>query len=418
MKKSSGTLPRRHGNTCGEGGSSICSLFDRLKLWYNARMKLIAQVKLLPTPEQANILRKTLETANTACNAISQQAWENKTFRQFPLHRLSYQAVREQYPLAAQVVVRCIAKVADAYKIDHQTKRTFKASGAIAFDSRILSYDLAGNSVSIWTIAGRQRIAFAAGERQLELLRGQRGESDLCLVEGSFYLLAVCDVETAAPMEVEDYLGVDLGVKNIATDSDANQYSGGQVNGLRKRYFRIRQRLQSKGTKSAKRLLKKRRQKERRFAKQENHRIAKELVLRAKDTGRGIALEDLQGIRDRVTVRKSQRRQHHAWGFFDLRSKIAYKAEWAGVPLVLVDPRNTSRTCPQCGYVDRANRKSQSLFSCGSCGFSGHADHIAAVNISRVAVNQPDVSWRSRAAGTMPRPLAAGSLQFTSRREP
>jgi IS605 OrfB family transposase len=166
--------------------------------------------------------------------------------------------------------------------------------------------------------------------------------------------------------------------------------------------------LQSKGTKSAKRLLKKRRQKERRFARQENHRIAKELVQRAKDTGRGIALEDLQGIRERVTVRKSQRRQHHVWSFFDLRQKIAYKAERAGIPLVLVDPRNTSRTCPQCGHVDRANRKSQSLFSCGSCGYSGHADHIAAVNISRVAVNQPDVSPRSAAAGTMPRPLAAG----------
>jgi putative transposase len=230
-------------------------------------------------------------------------------------------------------------------------------------------------------------------------LKGQRGESDLCLMEGIFYLLAAC--------EVDSYLGVDLGVKNIAVDSDANRYSGGQINGLRTRHCRLRSRLQSKGTKSAKRLLKKRRQKERRFARQENHRIAKELMQRAKDTGRGIALEDLQGIQERATVRKSQRRQHHAWSFFDLRQRIAYKAERAGIPLVLVDPRNTSRTCPQCGHVDRANRKSQSLFSCGSCGYSGHADPIAAVNINRVAVNQPDVSQRAGAAGTMPRPLAA-----------
>jgi putative transposase len=371
-------------------------------------MKLTAQLKLLPTPEQANVLRQTLELGNAACNAISQQAWERQTFRQFPLHRLTYRAVRDQYPLSAQMVVRCIAKVADAYKLDHERQRTFQPNGAIAFDSRILSYDLAGKSVSIWTIGGRQRMAFAAGERQLALLRGQRGESDLCLVGGEFYLLAACEEETPPPAEVDSYLGVDLGVKNIAVDSDANRYSGGQVNGLRKRHFKLRKRLQSKGTKSARRLLKKRRQKERRFARQENHRIAKELVQRAKDTGRGIALEDLQGIRERVTVRKSQRRQHHAWSFYDLRQKIAYKAERVGVPLVLVDPRNTSRTCPQCGYVDRANRKSQSQFSCGSCGYSGHADHIAAVNISRVAVNQPDVSRCASAAGTMPRPLAAG----------
>jgi len=281
-------------------------------------MKLIAQLKLLPTPEQAKALRQTLETANAACNAISQQAWESQTFEQYPLHKLTYQVMREQYPLSAQVVVRCIAKVADAYKLDQQTQRTFQPGGAIAFDSRILSFDLERKTVSIWTIGGRLRMAFAAGERQLELLAGQCGESDLRLVGNEFYLLAGCEVETPALVEVEGYLGVDLGVRNIAVDSDGNRYSGGQVNGLRKRHFKLRSRLQSKGTKSAKRLLKKRRQKERRFARQENHRIAKELVQRAKDTGRGIALEDLQGIRDRVTVRKSQRRQHHAWSFFDL----------------------------------------------------------------------------------------------------
>jgi IS605 OrfB family transposase len=371
-------------------------------------MKLTAQIKLLPTQPQADALRKTLELANTACNEISELAWEKGTFRQFPLHKLTYRAVRDRYPLSAQVVVRCISKVADAYKIDQKTKHTFQPHGAIAFDNRILSYHFDRQEVSIWTLEGRQRMPFVGGERQLELLRGQRGESDLCLVGGEFYLLAACDVETPEPIDVEGYLGVDLGVKNIATDSDGNNYSGGQVNGLRHRHFKLRQRLQRKGTKSAKRLLKKRRQKERRFAKQENHRISKELVQRAKDTGRGIALEDLQGIRERATVRKSQRRQHHAWSFHDLRGKVTYKAARLGIPVVFVDPRNTSRTCPECGCVDRANRRSQRLFSCIRCGFSGIADAIAAVNISRVAVNQPDVSPRSAAAGTMPRPLAAG----------
>lgn len=115
---------------------------------------------------------------------------------------------------------------------------------------------------------------------------------------------------------------------------------------------------------------------------------------RAKDTGRGLTLEDLQGICERVTVRKSQRRQHHAWSFDDLRQKIAYKAARAGIPVVFVDLHNISRTCPQCGCVDKGNRKSHSLFSCIRCSFSGCADAIAAVNLSRVAVNQPDGSTR------------------------
>ncbi|MEW6505241.1 MAG: transposase [Chloroflexota bacterium] len=353
-------------------------------------MKLTAKVKLLPAPEQAELLRQTLEIANAACNYISEQAWERKTFRQFPLHKLTYHAVREKFPLTAQVVVRCISKVADAYKANRKAKRVFNPHGAIAFDSRILSCNLEKSEVSIWTVGGRQKIPFVCGERQRELLAGQRGESDLTCIDGQFYLFAACDVETPAPDDVSEFLGVDLGVNNIATDSDGNNYSGAHVNGLRHRHARIRSRLQSKGTESAKRLLRKRRRKESRFAKDVNHRIAKELVLRAKDTGRGIALENLQGIRERVTVRKAQRRQHHSWAFYDLRQKIQYKAAAAaGVPVVLVDPRNTSRTCPVCGCVDKRNRPSQRVFSCISCNFSGFADAVAAENIRRAAVNQP-----------------------------
>src|SRR5689334_23361884 len=103
-------------------------------------MRLSIQLKLLPTPEQADALQRTLETANAACNTISQVAWETKTFRQFPIHRLTYQDVRESFGLAAQLTVRCIAKVADAYKLDRKTMRTFTPHGAIAYDDRILAY--------------------------------------------------------------------------------------------------------------------------------------------------------------------------------------------------------------------------------------------------------------------------------------
>ena len=359
-------------------------------------MKLTAKVKLTPTTEQAESLTQTLETANAACNRISAQAWEHKTFGQFNLHNLTYHATRLEFSLAAQVVVRCISKVTDAYKIDRKKQRVFSPHGSIAFDDRILTWHICKSEVSIWTVGGRQRIPFVCGDRQRELLCGQRGESDLALIGGQFYLFATCDVEAPKPADVAEYLGVDLGIVNIATDSDGNEYSGGQVNGLRKRHAKLRKRLQSKGTKSAKRLLAKRRHKESRFAKDVNHRISKELVLRAKGTGRGIALEELTGIRDRVTVRRAQRRQHNSWSFYDLRQKIEYKAQVAGVTVIAVDPRNTSRTCPVCGCVDKRNRPSQSRFSCISCGFSGHADAIAAGNISRrVAVNQPNAGAAS-----------------------
>ena len=295
-------------------------------------MQLTAKVKLLPTPEQADVLRHTLETANAACNYISEQAWKERTFCQYSLHKLVYYDVRERFGLSSQMTVRCISKVADAYKLDRKTKRTFRETGAIAYDSRILSWKARKQAVSIWTLNGRQTISFVCGDRQRELLQHQRGESDLALIDGAFYLLATCEVEAPEQFEAEESLGVDLGIVNIATDSDGKTYSGAQVNNLRRRHAKLRAKLQQKGTKSAKRLLKKRRRKECRFGQDVNHVISKRIVEKAEGTGRAIGLEDLSGIRDRTTVRKSQRRQHCSWAFHDLRQKIDASNESPRVP--------------------------------------------------------------------------------------
>ncbi|GIV81360.1 MAG: transposase [Anaerolineae bacterium] len=362
-------------------------------------MKLIAQVKLQPAPGQTELLRRTLEVANAAANYVSEVAWETKTFRQYDLHHACYYAVRERYELSAQMTVRLLAKVADAYKLDRKTQRRFHPHGSIAYDNRILAWKLAAQTVSIWTVEGRQTIPFVAGERQLALLPFMQGEADLVYRRGEFYLHQVCEVDEPPVEDVDEFLGVDLGVVNIATDSDGTTYSGNVVNNVRHRHRRLRSKLQRKGTKSARRRLKKLAGKERRFATDVNHTVSKRIVAAAKDTGRGIALEDLRGIRERVTVRRAQRVTLHSWPFYQLRTFVEYKAKLAGVPVIAVDPRNTSRTCPVCGCTDKRNRPSQAVFSCIQCGFSGPADYIAAVNIgSRAVVNPPHVSDAPSAA--------------------
>jgi len=356
-------------------------------------MKLIAQVKLVPTEEQNTSLLNTMERVNNAANFISDIAWETCEFGQYDLHHLCYATIRERFSLSAQLTVRVIAKVADAYKVDSKTKRVFKSHGAITYDERILSWKPSDKTVSIGTITGRQRIPFQAGERQLALLQTRSGQADLVLQDGNFYLYQTCEIEEPPTDYPKGYLGVDFGIVNIATTSDGTIFAGNHLNSLRSRYARLRARLQSKGTKSAKRLLVKRKRKESRFAKQTNHTIAKKLVAVAKDSERGIALENLKGIRLRTTVRKSSRRQHNSWAFYDLRQKITYKAQLAGVQVVIVDPRNTSRTCPSCGNIDKANRPTQSVFKCTACDFSGHADTIAAGIIAgRAAIDRPYVS--------------------------
>ena len=145
-------------------------------------MKLAAKVKLAPTPKQHQLLKDTLYRANAASNYISRVACEEKCFRQFGIHKLAYKDVREQFELSAQMAVRAIGKVSDAYKAGKRGQRRFKELGAFPYDSRILSWRLSDQTVSVWTVKGRERILFLGGPRQLELLQSQRGETDLCYV--------------------------------------------------------------------------------------------------------------------------------------------------------------------------------------------------------------------------------------------
>ncbi|MER7009398.1 zinc ribbon domain-containing protein [Dactylosporangium sp. NPDC000555] len=143
--------------------------------------------------------------------------------------------------------------------------------------------------------------------------------------------------------------------------------------------------MQEKATKSAKRLLARRRRKESRHAANVNHAIAKNIVTEAARTGRGVAVEQLTGIRDRVRLRKPQRVTLSSWSFRQLGK-------------VEVDPRYTSQTCAGCGYRDKRNRPDQETFVCRSCGVVAHADHNAARNIAVRGV----VGW-----GAVNRPHAA-----------
>jgi putative transposase len=195
----------------------LLSILDRIG--YNTSVKLIANLQLRPASDEAALLRATLERANAACNYISAVAWAQQTWGQFALHRLVYADVRARFAITAQMAVRCISKVADAYKLDRKRQRTFRPLGAIAYDDRILRFK-PGNHVSLWTVAGRQVLPFVCGARQHALLAHRQGEVDLCFVRGKWYLNAVCDVAEPEPFLPTDVLGVDLGIVNLAVDSD------------------------------------------------------------------------------------------------------------------------------------------------------------------------------------------------------
>ena len=90
--------------------------------------------------------------------------------------------------------------------------------------------------------------------------------------------------------EPEGWLGVDLGIVNIAYTSAGENWSGGKITHQRKKNQRIRRTAQAHGTRSAKRLLARRRRREARFATSTNHIISKRIVAAAKAHRHGIGL--------------------------------------------------------------------------------------------------------------------------------
>jgi putative transposase len=421
---------RRGEDLIGDGATPVVRDKDQM-IWNGViliSVKRVVQVRLLPTPEQATALRNTLHVCNTAASWLSGQMHTAGIFRKFGVQKRFYVELRERFGLAAQPAIRVIGKTCDAYTTlranlaagncgpfgsDRRRKVeaspiVFRSEAGQPFDARCLSWQLgdAGREgrVSIWTTAGRLRnLRIMGNPDHLALLRSRPvGETDLLCRDGVWVLHAVIDSPEAPQHEpVNGFLGIDVGIVDIATTSDGERMSGSRLNRYRRRQQRIRKRLQAKKTSSARRLLKKRRRKEARFATDVNHQISKRIVAEAERTGRGIAIENLGGIRERVRLRKPQRATLHSWAFAQLGRFLAYKAQQTGVAFVQVDPAYTSQQCHRCGWIDKKNRRSQASFACVRCGFVGHADHNAAHNIAQRGV----VCW-----GEVMRPDAAPTL--------
>ena len=373
-------------------------------------MKIVVPVKLLPDAGSAAALTATLHAVNGAATWVAAVAYDKRMFREYDLRKHTYGELKSR-GLGAQAAQHVIKKTCHAYaalkaniragnlgepgskrRVKAESKPvTFRADAAQPYDDRCLSWQPGRRTVSIWTTAGRVRgIRFECSPAALETLTLYRqGESDLVYRDGMWFLHATCDIPEAAQYEPAGFLGVDLGIVNIATTSDGTITGGREVNRYRQRQLKLRRKLQAKGTKSAKRRLKKRARTESRFARDVNHRISKRIVAEAERTGRGIALEDLTGIRVRVRLRKPQRVTLHSWAFAQLGQFIAYKARRAGVPVVYVDPAYTSRECADCHHIEKANRVSQALFICRGCGVVAHADR----NASRVIAVRGQMAW-------------------------
>lgn len=351
-------------------------------------------LKLETSEEDKKRLLETMKKYNEACNYVSEIAFDNSIVSKYKLHHEVYYKTRAKFGLTSEFVIRIIGKVADSYKTDKTSKHIFRELGAIQYDQRNSKIGI--DRVSIMTLNGRIKLRTRIGEYQQLWFKRVRNQCELVYKNKEFYLIVIVDTFEQKEYETNETLGIDLGIENIAVDSDKQIFESKKVEEKRNKFFRLRRSLHRKWTKSAKRHMRRLSGKESRFKRDVNHCISKKLVQKAKGTTRAIVLEDLKGINSRVTVfnNKKQRDRHINWSFYQLRTFIEYKAKREGVPVLIVKPNNTSRRCPNCLYIHKENRKTQSSFECVRCSYREMADYVGAMNIAEIGavINQPIVT--------------------------
>ena len=228
-------------------------------------------------------------------------------------------------------------------------------------------------TASLATVAGRLEIGFTIPKHAAQYVGGKVCSADLCFRKGHYFLHITVSTPAPTVAPSQEMLGVDLGLNRPAVTSTRHFLGERHWKEQERRIFRIRRKLQKKGSKSAKRHLKKLSGQLFRQRRDHDHVLSKRIVRHA-SPGSTIVLENLTNIRERVTHRKGAgQRRMHSWSFAQLFGFLTYKAEARGIRVVKVDPRHTSQTC--------SNRRSQSLFLCRKCGYCLNADLNASINI-------------------------------------
>ncbi|PYB67453.1 hypothetical protein DMB44_09140, partial [Thermoplasma sp. Kam2015] len=329
--------------------------------------------------------RPLIETAKqfrNACQIVLDYGFENKTFNKNKLNRGTYREVRGRIPTLPSALVQTARDTAsEALKATEIEKKIKRKSLAIRYDNRTFKFYPDSHTISLTTVQGRL-VYPVAHSPLIDKYRGEYTNAQVVIDERrkKIFIMVQVKIPDKEVIKKENVkvLGIDRGIKNIAVLSNNTFFNSRHLREVKGRYQYLKRRLQHAGTRSARRKLKKIGGRERRFVRDVNHVISKEIVSLPYDA---FALEALNpaGMKHNGHGREF-RRMLGSWSPAELQKFIGYKAEDAGKMVVYVNPKYTSQKCSKCGYVNKNNRHG-SVFKCLNCGFELHADLNASRNI-------------------------------------
>ena len=360
---------------------------------------------------------KTMEQYRLACNYVSEYLFNNN----FPLNKnevqkVIYNTIREKFNLKSQMTISCIRSVIARYKTvkTQMTRRPYKYQDQntgewyrevrdlnwlhkpISFNrpqvdlqrNRDWSY-LSSGQLSINTLDGRVKVdPICRGFNQYLDGTWKFGLAKLLKSSGKWYLhiSATKEVTDFDKQAVKHVVGIDRGLRFLVTSYDEQGktafFDGQAIMRKRAKYKKLRAILQAKGTKSAKRRLKKLSGRENRWISDVNHCLSKTLVQKY-GANTLFVLENLNGVSfERTDLPKALRNQNKSWAFYQLEQFLTYKAHLNNSEVVDVSAKYTSQRCPKCGVIKKDNRNHEKHeYHCDNCGYRSNDDRIGAMNI-------------------------------------
>lgn len=381
-------------------------------------MQVTIKVKLkITNSETASNFSKTMEQYRQACNYVSEYIFNHDfDMKQSRLNKELYSELRNLFSLKSQMAQSVIRTVIARYKTvksqmlrrpykyqDQNTGEWHRETRNLAWLYKPISFNrpqvdlqrnrdwsyLSNGQLSVNTLDGRVKaIPVCHGFSQYFDGTWKFGLAKLLKTGNKWYLhiSATKEVADFDKQTVKHVVGIDRGLRFLATAYDDQGetafFDGKAIMRKRAKYQKLRATLQAKGTKSAKRRLKKLSGRENRWMSDVNHCLSKTLVQKY-GANTLFVLENLNGVSfERTDLPKSLRSQNKSWAFYQLEQFLTYKAHLNNCEVVEVSAKYTSQRCPKCGVIKKDNRNhGKHEYHCINCGYRSNDDRIGAMNI-------------------------------------
>lgn len=328
-----------------------------------------------------------LSDSSKLFNYYTLWAYDFKTYNKKICHSKTYEEATKLFPSIKTALIQSIRDNA----MECVKARKFKGKPPVKKNTSGLRLDkraitVRGNQVTLIGISKRHKEILHVPEVHKEIFESWNFKMATLTYhkkKKQFWLNLVFQnpVEvTQKPIKSsKEIVGIDRGLYHIAVTSNKQFHSAQKIRKQRRKYLYVKKTLQQKGTQSAKRKLKKISGKEKRFMKDVNHCITKELANNPQHNM--FVLEKLTNIRNKRKGQKLNKLLAN-WSFYQFEQFLTYKANALGKQVAYVDPHYTSQKCSNCGSTNKASRN-KSQYHCVDCGFKEHADINAAINIKR-----------------------------------